>query len=220
MDSSEVTSKRLLSISMEKIMENFGPENRSGHFHRSFVHYCPHEKKKWKASYYHVIPSINTIPCPSKSWNQRIGQRVVFREDRVGSLRSRIYSEIFFYPEAKGTVCLDPIMAHTEKMRNIFLVGGDKVVNNKLEKKLSQTTYLLLQRQGGCSIIELKFTKTERLSSMKWLIISRKYLTKIMDEKMLLKVIIRTIFALVKKKQAENSGTVSDLPAFPGLYKP
>ena len=41
-----------------------------------------------------------------------------------------------------------------------------------------------------------------------------------MDEKMLLKVIIRTIFALVKKKQAENSGTVSDLPAFPGLYKP
>ena len=45
-------------------MDEFGPENRSGNFHRSFTHYQTHDKKKGKVAYYHVVPPGNTITRP------------------------------------------------------------------------------------------------------------------------------------------------------------
>ena len=41
-----------------------------------------------------------------------------------------------------------------------------------------------------------------------------------MDEKMSLKSMTRTIFALISKKQAKTFGFVIGIPACPSLYKP
>ena len=52
-------------------------------------------------------------------------------------------------PEAAGTICFDPNMAHADKKRKNLLVDGDKVLEDKLETILSWPTYSYFSMSGN-----------------------------------------------------------------------
>ena len=92
-------------------------------------------------------------------------------------------------------------MAHTEKKQKVVSVGGNKILDNKLGKNHSYQLIpiLIFQRQGCSSSVDMKLTKTARLSLIKLLRSSRQCLKTMIDVNMSLKDITRNIFELVKK---------------------